>query len=108
MDIYINIHKISLQIINVCSQITEDVDHQTDNTQLKVRWTGFNHADLPITYFVAFGSSPGKDDIVRWTKIVKGNEMLKTGLKLALFQVKFNICLLSVTRIYVVSLYIDA
>ncbi|XP_078664145.1 uncharacterized protein LOC144907216 [Branchiostoma floridae x Branchiostoma belcheri] len=42
----------------------EDADFQVNNTVLAVRWSGFSHAHLDISYDVGVGSAPGDDDIV--------------------------------------------
>ncbi|KAI8485722.1 hypothetical protein Bbelb_365560, partial [Branchiostoma belcheri] len=51
------------QAVRVCAQ-AEDADFQVNNTVLAVRWSGFSHAHLDVSYDVGVGRAPGDDDIV--------------------------------------------
>ncbi|XP_066300827.1 uncharacterized protein [Branchiostoma lanceolatum] len=47
----------------------EDADSQINNTALAVRWSGFSHAHLDVSYDVGVGSTPGDDDVVRFSSL---------------------------------------
>ncbi|KAI8507103.1 hypothetical protein Bbelb_155420, partial [Branchiostoma belcheri] len=47
----------------------EDADFQVNNTVLVVRWSGFSHAHLDVSYDVGVGSAPGDDDIVPFVSL---------------------------------------
>ena len=68
-------------------QLTEDIDHQSSQSQLHITWYGFQHVDQPTSYRLAVGTRPGNDDVVGFVD-VDGSSGLLTNLALQPFKVE--------------------
>ncbi|KAI8512028.1 hypothetical protein Bbelb_111280 [Branchiostoma belcheri] len=63
-----------------------DIDHQTNQSEIRCRWFGFEHAYQDISYLAGVGSAPGLDDVVPLELIGSSTSHVFTGLSLEHFQ----------------------
>lgn len=63
--------------------IGDDIDFQTSTTSLSAHWSGFTgNGDTITKYYIAFGTGPGKKDVVAWTNNGTSKTINITGLNL--------------------------
>ncbi|KAI8509825.1 hypothetical protein Bbelb_122530 [Branchiostoma belcheri] len=88
-------HDVELPSVGVVFEVAEsgdtlrnppDLDHQTNQTQIRCRWFGFAHAYQDISYQAGVGSSPGLDDVVNFELVGSSTSHIFTGLSLQHFQ----------------------
>ena len=95
-------------------QVLNDADIQQEDDYLAIRWFGFQHPHLNVTYRVAFGSEPGENDVSRGYFSVVGNTFFSLkDLNLTAFKVRnFNstthqeLIILIIFFLYVFNIYI--
>ena len=77
----------------IFGQELPDADVQQENDYLGIRWFGFQHPHLNVSYKVAFGSEPGGNDVSSGYFSVDDNTFFKLNkLNLTAFRVRiFNI-----------------
>jgi len=66
--------------------MSEDIDYQTSVSRLHLAWFSFHHVDQPVSYELAIGTAPGKNDVVEFVD-VDGSSKLMTNLALQPFKV---------------------
>ncbi|XP_078658232.1 uncharacterized protein LOC144903715, partial [Branchiostoma floridae x Branchiostoma belcheri] len=88
-------HDVELPSVGVVFEVAEsgdalrnppDIDHQTNQTEIRCRWFGFAHAYQDISYQAGVGTAPGLDDVVNFEAIGSSTSHVFTGLSLQHFQ----------------------
>ncbi|KAK2161993.1 hypothetical protein NP493_1549g00025 [Ridgeia piscesae] len=75
--------------VDTTEMLSEDIDHQSNPTQLHITWHDFHHFDQTINYQLAVGTDPGIEDVVGFTDVAGPSHML-TGLTLQPFQTYYS------------------
>ena len=71
--------------------MSRDIDIQTHTNSLAVRWHGFEHPYLNVSYKVGFGTLPGQDDVSGGYKVVDDDTSFELkGVTLEPFQVSYT------------------
>lgn len=69
---------------SVLDGLSNDEDYTSDNTQLHANWAMvLDSQSSTVTYWVAFGTAPGTDDIVPWTNVGFTGSFSASNLNLA-------------------------
>ncbi|KAK2158684.1 hypothetical protein NP493_1763g00001 [Ridgeia piscesae] len=71
--------------VDTTEVLSEDIDHQSNQSHLHITWHDFHHFDQTINYQLAVGTDPGIEDVVGFTDVAGPSHML-TGLTLQPFQ----------------------
>ncbi|XP_070564494.1 uncharacterized protein [Ptychodera flava] len=66
-----------------------DIDFQSVSTELHSRWHGFAHPYQDVSYEIAVGSSPGDDNIVKFTNVGVQTQYSLYGLLLSHYEKYF-------------------
>ncbi|KAI0232203.1 hypothetical protein LSAT2_017453, partial [Lamellibrachia satsuma] len=62
--------------LNTVELLSEDIDHQANQSQLQVAWHSFHHIDQVITYQLALGTKPGYEDISSYIDVTAPSQTL--------------------------------